>query len=202
MDNYKRMKDGLIYDPGDPVIGAEQQQCLRKLGEFNRIEPYDVDKISAMTKELLASCGEGCFIQPPFNANWGGKHLSFGDHVYANFNLTVVDDGNITVGNNVKFGPNVVLATAGHPVCPALRDKGLQYNKDIHIGNNVWIGAGTVVCPGVTIGDNTVIGAGSVVTKDIPGNVVAFGSPCKVHREISDYDDVYFFRDEKIDIEL
>ena len=121
--------------------------------------------------------------------------------VYANFNLTVVDDGNIYIGDNVMFGPNVTIATANHPILPELREKGLQYNKDVHIGKNVWIGAGVVIVPGITIENNSVIGAGSVVVKDIPANVVAVGNPCRVLREISQHDREYFYRNERIDWE-
>jgi galactoside O-acetyltransferase len=124
-----------------------------------------------------------------------------GDYVYANFNLTLVDDGNIYIGDKVMFGPNVTVATANHPILPELREKLLQYNKDIHIGNNVWIGSGAVIVPGITIGDNSVIGAGSIVTKDIPANVVAYGNPCKVVREISEHDREFFYKNEVIDWE-
>ena len=125
-----------------------------------------------------------------------------GDYVYANFNLTLVDDANIYIGDNVMFAPGVIVATAGHPVNPTLREKGYQYNKEVHIGNNVWIGANATILPGVTIGDNTVIGAGAVVSRDIPANVVAMGVPCKVVREIGEHDKEYFFRNEKIDIPI
>ena len=122
-----------------------------------------------------------------------------GSNVYVNSNLTIVDDGNIYVGDKVMFGPNVTIATANHPIDPELRARGLQYNKDVHIGENVWIGANTVIVPGVNIGKNTVIGAGSVVTKDIPYSVVAVGNPCKVLRKISENDKEYFYKSEKID---
>ena len=118
-----------------------------------------------------------------------------------NFNLTMVDDTHIYVGNHTMFGPNVTIATAGHPVLPDLRIYGYQYNMPVHIGRNCWLGAGVVVLPGVTIGDNTVIGAGSIVTKDIPANVVAVGNPCKVLREINEKDREYYFRDRKMDTE-
>lgn len=121
--------------------------------------------------------------------------------MYANFNLTMVDDGNIYIGNGAMFDPNVTIATANHPIVPELREKGLQYNKDVHIGNNVWIGAGVVIVPGITIGDNAVIGAGSIVVKDIPAGVVAVGNPCRVLREISEHDRAYFYKNEPIDWE-
>ena len=122
--------------------------------------------------------------------------------VYANFGLTCVDDTHIYVGDYTMFGPNVVLATAGHPICPELREKVYQYNMPIHIGRNCWLGAGVIVMPGVTIGDNTVIGAGSVVTKDIPSGVVAVGNPCKVLREINEHDYEYYYKDKKIPEEM
>ena len=116
--------------------------------------------------------------------------------------MTLVDDGHIYVGDNVMFGPNVTVATANHPIEPTLRHHAAQYNVDVHIGANVWIGAGTVIVPGVTIGENSVIGAGSVVTRDIPANVVAVGNPCRVMREISDRDRTYYYKDKKIDLFL
>ncbi len=129
------------------------------------------------------------------------RHVFIGDNFYANFNLTLVDDAHIYIGNDVMIAPNVTIATAGHPIDPELRKQGYQFVAEVHIGNNVWIGAGAVIMPGVTIGDNTVIGAGSVVAKDIPANVVAFGVPCKVIREIGEHDKTYYFKDRKIDWE-
>ena len=145
-----------------------------------------------MLKEMFAEIGENCYIEPPFHSNFGGKHCHFGNDVYANFNLTMVDDTHIYVGDNTMFGPNVVLATAGHPILPQLRELGYQFNAPIHIGKNCWLGAGVIVLPGVKIGENTVIGAGSVVTKDMPSNVVAVGNPCKVLREINEKDKEYY----------
>ena len=118
-----------------------------------------------------------------------------------NSNATFVDDGHIYVGDKVMFGPNVTIATANHPIAPELRGRGLQYNKDVYIGENAWIGACTVIVPGVHIGMNTVIGAGSVVTKDIPDGVVAAGNPCRVLREVSEHDREFFYKDERIDWE-
>ena len=201
MTQYERMTKGLIYDPGDKEIMDEQVPWQDKLWEFNRLKTSDYDKKQAYMKEVFAECGEGCYIELPFRANWGGHHLHLGSGVYANFNLTLVDDGHIYVGDDVMFGPNVTITTANHPIDPSLRKKQLQYNKDVHIGNLVWIGAGVVICPGVSIGDNTVIGAGSIVTKDLPSDVVAYGNPCRVIREIGEHDREYFFGKEKIDWE-
>lgn len=201
MTQKERMDAGLIYNPGDNAIMAEQVKCLEKLYDFNATRPSEGAKRAEIMKEMLGDVGENCYIEPPFYANWGGKHVHFGNNVYANFSLTCVDDGHIYVGDKVMFGPNVTLATANHPIHAGLREEAYQYNKDVHIGNNVWIGANTVVVPGVTIGDNSVIGAGSVVTKDIPANVVAVGNPCKVLREIGERDDKYFYKNEEIDWE-
>lgn len=201
MSEKERMEAGLIYDPGVEEIIMEQSSYLETLYDFNATRPNEMDKRNELMQEMFAEIGEGCYIEPPFHANWGGKHVHLGNRVYANFNLTLVDDGHIYIGDYVMFGPNVTVATANHPIEPGLRKKAYQYNKDVHIGNNVWIGAGVVIVPGVSIGDNSVIGGGSVVTKDIPANVVAVGNPCKVMREISEADKEFYYRDEKIDWE-
>lgn len=200
MTERERMDAGLIYDPGDSAIMKEQSSYLDLLYEFNATRPSESEKRAALLKKMFGKIGEGCYIEPPLRANWAGKHVFLGNGVYANFNLTLVDDGNIFVGDKVMFGPNVTIATANHPILPALREKALQYNKDVHIGNNVWIGAGVIIVPGITIGDNSVIGAGSVVTRDVPANVVAVGNPCRVLREIGEHDREYFYKNERIDI--
>lgn len=197
MDIRDAMHSGRIYDPADPQIAQEQLLCLDKLYDFNMTRPTEQEKRQALLREMFAEIGEGCYIEPPLHSNWGGKHVHFGKNVYANFGLTLVDDTHIYVGERTKFGPNVVIATAGHPILPELRMQGLQYNMPVHIGKNCWLGSGVLVMPGVTIGDNSVIGAGSVVTRDIPANVVAVGNPCKVLRPISDHDRQYYFRDRK-----
>ena len=198
MTDKEKMHTGDVYYPSDEEIMNEQLECLDRLYDFNATRPTELDKREKMLKEMFAEIGENCYIEPPLHANWGGKHVHFGNNVYANFNLTMVDDTHIYVGDCTLFGPNVVVATAGHPIDPELRSKAYQFNMPVHIGKNCWIGAGAVIVPGVTIGDNTVIGAGSVVTKDIPSNVVAVGNPCRVLREISDYDKEYYFKDRKI----
>lgn len=199
MTEYERMVKGLIYDPADKEIVAEQIKFQDKLWEFNRLKPSDYDKKQRYMREVFAECGDNCYIELPFHANWGGHHVHFGSDIYANSNLTLVDDGHIYVGNKVMFGPNVTVATANHPVNAELRRRALQYNKDVYIGENVWIGSGVIIVPGVSIGENTVIGAGSVVTKDIPKNVVAVGNPCRVLREISEKDREFFYKNERID---
>lgn len=198
MNIYDQMKSGDLYLPDDEDLMAEQSKWLDKLYDFNMTRPSEPEKRDRLLRELLAEVGEDCYVEPPLHANWG-CHTHFGDKVYANFNLTLVDDTDIYVGDSVMFGPNVTVATAGHPILPELRENAMQYNVPVHIGNNVWIGAGAVILPGVTIGDNSVIGAGSIVTKDVPANVVAVGNPCRVLREIGEHDREYYFKDRKVD---
>lgn len=199
MTNQQKMHSETLYQCSDPALLAEQTARLDRLYDFNHSRPSESAKRDALLHEMFAEFGEGSYIEPPFHANWAGKHVHFGRNVYANFNLTVVDDTHVYVGDYTQFGPNVVLAVAGHPIDPALREQGYQYNLPIHIGRNCWIGAGALILPGVTIGDNTVIGAGSVVTRDIPSGVVAVGNPCRVLRAVGEHDRAFFFRDRPID---
>ena len=196
--NREKMTAGELYCCVDDEIVIEQTACLEKLYDYNATRPSEGEKRLNMLKEMCAECGDGVYIEPPFHANWGGKHCHFGKFVYANFNLTCVDDNHIYVGDYTMLGPNVVLASAGHPILPELREKVYQYNIPVHVGKNCWLGAGVVVMPGVSIGDGSVIGAGSVVTKDIPAGVVAYGNPCRVAREINERDREYYFKDKKI----
>ena len=202
MTEIEKMEKGLIYDPNIEEISKIQKPLLDRLKEYNALKPSDALEKQKYLKEVFAEVGENCYIEIPFYANWGGAHVHLGNNFYANFNLTLVDDGHIYIGNDVMIGPNVTIATANHPILPEFRKKAMQYNKDVHIGNNVWIGAGVIIVPGVTIGDNSIIGAGAVVVKDIPADVVAVGNPCRVVREISKHDEEYFYKDEKIDWNL
>ena len=201
MTEYEKMVKGLIYNPGDEEIMSEQIQYQDKLWEFSQLKPSQYSEKMKYMKEMFAECGDNSYVELPFRANWGGHHVHFGNGIYANSNLTIVDDGHVYVGDKVMFGPNVTIATANHPIDPDLRSRGLQYNKDVHIGENAWIGAGAIIVPGVHIGKNAVIGAGSVVTKDIPDNVVAVGNPCRVLRDVSEHDKKFFYKDERVDWE-
>ena len=194
----EKLHTGEIYYPSGDEIMSEQLACLDKLYDFNMTRPTELDKRAEMLKDMFAEIGEDCYIEPPLRSNWGGHHVHFGNSVYANFNLTLVDDTHIYVGDCTMIGPNVTIATAGHPILPELREKAYQFNQPVHIGRNCWLGAGVVVLPGITIGDNSVIGAGSIVTKDIPANVIAVGNPCRVLREINEHDREYYFKDKKI----
>lgn len=196
------MHTGELYYPNEESIFDEQLKKLDLLYEFNSTRPTEQKRRQALMKEMFAEVGENCYLEPPFHANWGGAHMYLGDSVYANFNFTAVDDSHIYIGSYTMIGPNVTVATAGHPILPELREKAYQFNMPVHIGRNCWIGAGAVIMPGVTIGDNSVIGAGSVVTKDIPANVVAYGNPCRVAREISELDREFYYKDRRITKEI
>lgn len=196
----EKMHSCELYDPSDEDIMREQLHCLEKQYDFNATRPLEQEKRQSLMKEMFAELGDGCYIEPPIHSNWGCHNVHFGKNVYANFNLTLVDDTHIYVGDNTLFGPNVTVATAGHPIDPKLRAAGYQYNASVRIGKNCWIGAGALILPGVTVGDDVVIGAGSVVTKDIPSGVVALGNPCRVFREIGEHDREYFFKDKKIEL--
>lgn len=202
MTIFEKMHSTALYLPNDDSIVPEQTRCLDRLYDYNQTRPTEGAKRAALLQEMFAEIGSGCYIEPPFHANFGGKHVHFGDNIYANFNLTMVDDTHIYVGDCTMFGPNVTVATAGHPIFPELRAQGYQYNAPVHIGKNCWIGAGAIVLPGVTIGDNVVVGAGSVVTKDLPDNVVAVGNPCRVLRPVGERDRMYYFKDRAIDPDL
>ena len=202
MNMKEKQHSGEIYLPMDPDILKEQLIFLDSLKQYNDIPHVQLEKREQKLKEMLAEAGDGCYIESPFFANFGGRHVHLGKGVYANFNLTLVDDTHIYIGDYTMIGPNVTIATAGHPILPQLRQQGLQFNMPVHIGKNCWLGAGVIVLPGVSIGDNTVIGAGSIVTRDIPANVIAVGNPCRVMRSIGQHDREYYFRDRKIPSEL
>ena len=199
---YEEMHSSKLYLPNEPELAQEQLKCLDRLYDFNLTRPTEGEKRAELLKTMFAEIGEGCYIEPPLHANFGGKFVHFGSYIYANFNLTLVDDAPIYVGDHTMFCSNVTISTAGHPILPRLRELAYQFNAPVHIGRNVWLGAGVIVMPGVSVGDNSVVGAGSVVTKDIPANVVAVGTPCRVVREISERDREIYFRELEIPGEL
>jgi galactoside O-acetyltransferase len=192
-ETLKTMHSGNVYYFSDSLI-TTQLEALELVYDYNQTRPKEQAKRNAIMHKLFAHTGKGLYIEPPFHANWG-MFTSWGDYSYANFNLTLVDDGPVTIGSHVMIAPNVTLTTTGHPVKPELRRKAAQYSLPVVLEDNVWLGAGVTVLPGVTVGENSVIGAGSVVTKDVPPNSVAFGTPCKVVRKVGAHDDVYYWRD-------
>jgi galactoside O-acetyltransferase len=188
----ERIASGRLFTDMTEGLPEERLRAKERMYEFNHTRPTEVAKRRELMREMFGSIGEHCWIEPPISFCYG-TNVFFGDMVYVNFNLGLVDDYTIMIGNRVMFGPNVTIAVTGHPIDPAHR--GYMYALPVTIGNNVWVGAGAVICPGVTIGENSVIGAGSIVTKDIPANVVAAGNPCKVLREINEQDKLYYYKD-------
>ncbi|MCD5448670.1 sugar O-acetyltransferase [Lactobacillus delbrueckii subsp. lactis] len=182
----EKMLAGQVYNPGqDEELVTELTACKAKCLRYNQL-PSGAEK-KELLKEILGQSGENCHIEPNFWCDYGWN-IKVGDNFYANHNLTVLDAGGVTFGDNVFIGPDCSFYTSGHPLDAAKGNTGLEYAYPITVGNNVWIGGGVREVPGVTIGDNSVIGAGSVVVKDVPANSVAAGNPCRVIREITEAD--------------
>ena len=188
----QRMHSGKIYFSNDPELLKIQAKTQDLLFEYNHTPPSQGDKRGTLLKEMMAQCGENSYIEPPFHANWGGRHVHLGSGVYANVFLSLVDDGHIYIGDHVMIGPQVTICSGTHPISPELRQHQAQYNLPVHIEKNVWIGGNCFIMPGVTVGENSIIGAGSVVTKDIPANVIAAGTPARVLRPITEEDRKYY----------
>lgn len=185
MTEKEKMLAGMIYDANnDAALIEERLVCKELCRDYNNLRPRDAEARDALLRRILGSAGEGLLIEQPFYCDYG-YNIRVGNNFYANFNLVILDEAPVTFGDNVFIAPNCGFYTAGHPVDAAERNKGLEYARPITVGDNVWIGAGVSVLPGVSIGDNCVIGAGSVVVKDIPSNSVAVGNPCKVVKTIS-----------------
>lgn len=192
------MKEHLVYISDDEIFEL-QKRARRLTQQLNTIDRSDFDGIRAIVKELLGK-SEDAFINPPFYCDYGNR-IEVGKNFFANYNCTIIDTGMVRIGDNCQFAPNVGIYTAGHPVHPATRNSLYEYGFDITIGDNVWIGANSVVLPGVTIGSNTVIGAGSVVNRSIPEWSVAAGNPCRVIRTITEEDRNKYFDGRLIDDE-
>ncbi len=194
------MHSGEIYDPNEPELIEYQEALIEKVNQFNKTPatPEGLALREEMLKDMFGEIGDNSYVEPPFHSNFGASHVRIGKQFYSNFNLTLVDDTYITIGDNVLIAPNVTIATAAHPESPALRRYGLQYNLPVNIGNDVWIGSGAIILPGVTVGNNVIIGAGSVVTKDIPDNSVAVGNPCRVIRTLTEEDNKKYNRGKAI----
>ncbi len=185
MTEREKMLAGELYrDSKDGELFQERLRIKELIYEINALRPEEDEKKDALFRKLLGKTGENFYIETPFRCEYG-HHIEIGEGFFANFNCIMLDCAKITIGRDVLIGPNVSLLTAGHPVDPEIRRSGLEFAKPIVIGDNVWLGGGCIVTPGVTIGSNSVIGAGSVVTKDIPEGVVAVGVPCRVIGPVS-----------------
>lgn len=196
MDQIKRRDAGIAYIADKEVM--EQQKRARKLTqELNTVDRSDFEKIEKIVKELLGK-SEGAFINPPFYCDYG-FNIEVGKNFYANYNCTILDVGKVTIGDNCMFAPNVAIYTAGHPIHPDSRNSMYEYGIPVSIGDNCWLGGNTIVCPGVKIGNNVVIGAGSVVTKDIPDWSIAAGNPCRVICTITEEDRKYYYKKNEFD---
>ena len=198
MTNKERRDAGLAYISDDSVF-EEQKVCRRKLQKLNFMDRSDFDGIREVVKDLLGK-SDNALINPPFYCDYG-TNIEVGKNFFANYNCTILDVAKVRIGENCQMAPNVAIYTAGHPVHPVSRNSAYEYGKEVTIGDNVWIGGNTVICPGVHIGDNVVIGAGSVVTKDIPDWCVAVGNPCRVLHRITEDDRRKLFGNEEIDEE-
>lgn len=184
MTEKEKAAKGLIYDANyDTELVNERLACRVLCYEYNKLHPSEEEKQDELLRKLVGKCGKAALVLPPFYCDYG-YNIEVGDNFFANYNCTILDAAKVTFGDNVFIAPNCGFYTAGHPLDVPQRNQGLEYAYPITVGNNVWIGAGVVVLPGVKIDDNAVIGAGSVVTKDIPSGVLAVGNPCKVIREV------------------
>lgn len=199
MDNRYRRDHEMAYFSDESVI-SEQLETKKAVKEYNAVMPFDMKKGMDCIARTGIKHKENIYFEPPFHCEYG-NHIEVGENFYANVNCIMLDVGKITIGDNVLFGPNVSIYTAGHLIHPESRNSGYEYGIPVTIGSNVWIGGSCVILPGVSIGNNVVIGAGSVVTKDIPDNVCAAGNPCRVIREITDADRPFYFKDRRFDDE-
>ncbi len=198
MDHIKRRDAGLPYVSDDRVF--EQQKRARRLTQaLNTADRADFDKIAGIVRELFGR-SDGAWVNPPFYCDYG-FNIEVGKNFFANYNCTILDVAKVRIGDHCQMAPNVAIYTAGHPIHPATRNTMYEYGIEVTIGDNVWIGGNTVICPGVRIGDNVVIGAGSVVTKDIPDWCIAGGNPCRVIRKITEADRKYYYKDREFDSE-
>ena len=200
MNQKERMLRGLPYKAWLDGLTEEREKCKQIVYELNMLPPNERKRIPDILKKLFGKTGENVWIEPPFHCDYGWN-IEVGENFFANYGLTVLDVGKVTIGDNVQIAPNVSIYTAGHPVHPISRNSGYEYGIPITIGNNVWIGGNVVILPDVSIGDNVVIGAGSVVTKNIPDNMIVAGNPCRIIREITDKDRKFYYKNHEFDVE-
>lgn len=200
MNQKERMLAGLPYQAWKDGLAEERLECRKKVYRFNHLDPENQEEAERLLREIFGKTGEHIGVEPPIRFDYG-KNTEVGDNFFANFNTVILDVAKVTIGENVMFAPNVSIYTAGHPIHPDSRNSGYEYGIPVTIGDNVWIGGNAVILPGVHIGNNVVIGAGSVVTRDIPDSVIASGNPCRVIREITEADRKFYFKDRVFDVE-
>lgn len=200
MNQKERMLAQLPYKAWMDGLAEEQVATKLKIYEYNLCRPDENEKIDRLIRDILGKAGKNVMILAPFRCDYG-KNIEVGNNFMANYNSVILDVAKVIIGDNVMFGPNVSILTAGHPIHWESRNSGYEYGMEIHIGDNVWIGGNTVVNPGVKIGKNSVIGSGSVVTKDIPENVVAVGNPCRVLKSITEMDRKYYYKNREFDVD-
>lgn len=174
---------GMLYQPGDQALAAERDITVKKLYEYNALNPLDREARAAAIRDILGDVGENCTVEQPLFCTYG-SNVTVGDNFFLNVNGKLMDSGKITIGNNVFIAPNVSIITEEHAMDIEQRAAGLEYARPVTIGDNVWICTGAIILPGVTIGNGSVIGAGSVVTKDIPPKCLAAGNPCRIIKEL------------------
>lgn len=179
----ERMLAGDLYIADDPQLAVDSRRAAALMQKFNNSDPADPEARRALLRELLGSFGEGAEIRPPLYCDYGYQ-IHIGARTFINYGAMLLDVATITIGDDVQVGPNVQLLTPTHPLDPELRRQKYEAAEPITVGNNVWLGGGVILLPGITIGENTVVGAGAVVTKDLPANVVAVGNPARIIREL------------------
>jgi len=189
----EKMLSGKPYLAFDEELLKERQYAKGLIFQFNSLYPEEIAKRNEIIKKLFGRTKGTFFIEPPFRCDYG-YNIEIGEYFYANYNLIILDCAKVLIGDNVMLGPNVGIYTAGHPLHHEIRNTQYEFALPINIGDNVWISGNVVINPNINIGNNTVIGSGSVVTKDIPDNVIAAGNPCKVLREITEDDRVYYYK--------
>lgn len=180
---WAKMLDGKIYDAVHPEFLRRLEATRQRIREFNNLDPSKVDEMKTIFKSIVGKCGEKFHVNQPFRCDYGCNIL-IGNNFFANFNLTILDEAIVEIGDNVFIGPNVSIYTACHPLDPETRNTGVEWAEPVTIGNNVWIGGNAVILPGVSIGNNSVVGAGAVVTRDVPSGVVVAGNPARIIKHI------------------
>ncbi|REK74689.1 maltose acetyltransferase domain-containing protein [Paenibacillus paeoniae] len=197
MSQRENIKYGRLFTDMGEGLPEDRLKGKELVYDFNHTRPSEKERRNQLATELFGSYGNKSWIEPPLHLCYGSNTF-IGDHFYANTNLTIIDDTTVTIGNGVLLGPNVTICTVGHPVDPELRATGQMYAFPVVIEDGVWIGSGVIINPGITIGKNSVIGAGSMVTKDIPPNVIAVGNPCRILRDITPEDKLFYYKNRRV----